>query len=415
MDDQLQAIVIGGGHAGLAVSHELRERGIAHAVFERGRIGESWRSQRWKSFRLNTPGWANTLPGMPFPGDDDGFGGADEVARYLEAYCTAFALPVRTGVAVTAVRSEGSGFVLEADGGPFATQHVVIASGMQNVPRIPTMAAQLSPAIAQMHGAEYRHAGTLPDGRVLVVGAAQSGCQIVEDLLDAGREVLMATGRVTRVPRRYRGHDIVEWLVRSGFWAQRPSDLPDPAMRSLPQPQISGVGGGHTISYQHLARRGVHLLGHLSALDGTRATFDGDLREHVRAADESRARALAMIDAYIAREGITAPPPEMDPADEPARYEEFSDEPTTCDLAAEGVTSVVWCTGFGGDFNWLPRGATLDGAPLHREGIGDLLGLYFVGLPWLARRDSGVIHGTGADATRIASAIAARLDRSESN
>ncbi len=412
MNSPLQTVIIGGGQAGLATSRALQERTVEHVLLERGQLGESWRAQRWDSFRLNTPGWANGLPGMDFSGSPDGFGSAGDLVRYFEAYRDRFQLPVRTGITVSAVRRDGAGFTVEAGTERFTAPHVVVASGIQNRPRIPAIASELAPEIVQLHSAEYRNPAALRPGRVLLVGTAQTGCQIAEDLLGAGREVLMATGRAPRVPRRYRGRDIIEWLMLTGFFTQRRDEVADPAMLSVPQPQVSGVDGGHTVSYQDLAKRGVRLLGRLTALDGTHATFAGDLREHVRFADELSARIVTSIDLHIVREGIDAPPNDPDPADAPARYEEFSDEPAMLDLNAESVTSVIWCTGFGGDFSWLPEGATRDGLPLHHEGIGELAGLYFVGFPWLVRRYSGIIVGVVPDAARIAETIAGRLARS---
>ncbi|MEZ4553611.1 MAG: flavin-containing monooxygenase [Dehalococcoidia bacterium] len=408
MTDPLAAVVVGAGSAGLATSYELAVRGLPHVVLERGRIGETWRAQRWDSFRLNTPGWANALPGLPFPGDPDGFDTAAALVGYFEEYRRHFALPVHEGITVRAVVPVAGRFRVETGGGHYEAPSVVIASGNQNRPRVPAAAAQLHPSIVQLHAAAYTRPEALPAGRVLVVGGAQTGCQIAEDLIDAGREVLLATGRAPRVPRRYRGRDIFEWFHRSGFFAQHASALPDPAMLAFPQPQVSGVDGGRTVSYQDLARRGVRLFGRLQDVEDTRATFAGDLRDHLRFADEMSARLRAMVDAFIDREAIDAPPPDLDPLDAPAAYNAFSDVPETLDLEAEGITSVIWCTGFRGDFEWLPAEALQDGHPMHKDGIASLPGLYYVGLHWLQRRDSGILLGLPQDAARIAAAVGAR-------
>jgi len=408
MTEQLTAIIIGAGSAGLATSYELAQRGIAHLVLERGRVGETWRSQRWDSFRLNTPGWANSLPGLPFLGDPDAFGTAADLLAYLEAYRRRFTLPVREGIAVRALHIEGGRLRLDTDGGEYLASNVVVAAGNQNRPRLPAASARLHASIAQRHAAAYTGPAALPPGRVLIVGGAQTGCQIAEDLLEAGRHVILATGRVPRAPRRYRGRDIFEWLHRSGFFAQHADALPDPSMRSMPQPQVSGVDGGKTVSYQDLARRGVRLLGRLVDVEGPRATFDAGLRDHLRFADDMSARIRATVDAFIDREAIEAPPPEIDPVDAPADYDAFPDTPATLDLHVEGVTSVVWCTGFGGNYSWLPEAALRDGLPVHKDGIAGIPGLYYVGFHWLQRRNSGILLGLPEDAARIAEAIHAR-------
>ncbi|MGE0135808.1 MAG: flavin-containing monooxygenase [Dehalococcoidia bacterium] len=363
MTDTLAAVVVGAGSAGLATSYELAARGLPHVVIERGRIGETWRTQRWDSFRLNTPGWANALPGLPFPGDPDGFDTAAALVGYFEDYRRRFALPVREGITVRAVVPFAGRFRIETDGGDYEAPSVVVASGNLNRPSLPSAAARLHRSIVQLHASAYTRPDALPAGRVLVVGGAQTGCQIAEDLIEAGRQVLLAAGRAPRVPRRYRGRDIFEWLRRSGFFAQHASALTDPAMLTIPQPQVSGVNGGKTVSYQDLARRGVRLLGRLQDVQGTWATFEGDLRAHLRFADEMSARLRDMVDAFIDREAIDAPAPDVDPLDAPAEYDAFPELPETIDLEAEGVTSVIWCTGFRGEFGWLPAEALQDGRP----------------------------------------------------
>lgn len=411
MTGGLTAVVVGAGSAGLATSYELTRRGLSHVVLERGRVGESWRRQRWDSFRLNTPGWANELSGRSFPGDPDGFGTAAQLVEYLERYRHEFALPVREGVEVRALRADEGRFRLETDGEEYVASNVVVTTGNQNVPRVPAASTRLDPSVVQLHAAAYRSPKALPAGRTLVVGGAQTGCQVAEDLLDAGREVLLSTGRAPRVPRRYRGRDIFEWLRRCGFFSQHAEALPDPSMRLLPQPQVSGVGGGKTVSYQELDRRGARLLGRLVEVDRESAVFAGDLRENVRFADGMRANILTMIDAFIDQEGIAAPPREADPADAPADYEAFAASPCALNFRAEGITSLIWCTGFGGDYGWLPAEALADGVPAHQDGIGALSGLYYVGFHWLQRRDSGILLGVSRDAARIADTIQARATR----
>lgn len=408
----LDAVVIGAGHAGLVASYRLREAGLEHVVLERGQIGESWRSQRWDSFALNTPNRMNPLPGASLGGaDPDAFEGRDAWIARLERYARDLDLPVRTGRTVTAVERNDHGFVVSAAGdAPIRARNVIVASGMVNAPNVPPVAAALDDRIGRLTTGAYRRPDQLEPGAVLVVGSAQSGCQIAEDLLDAGREVYLATGNAGRAPRRLRGRDTLVWLTESGWFDQRPEDLPDPAMVRWAQPQISGVGPrGHTVSLQSLAARGVTLLGHLERVAGTRLSFAPDLAEHLRFADDTARQMRQYVDEHIARSGIAAPPSEPDPADVACDPSAF--DPTgELDLVDRGVTTVIFTTGFGADLSWL-RVPVLDdrGAPVHDDGRARIDGLWFLGWAWLRRRKSGIIWGALEDSAYVIDEVRARV------
>lgn len=418
--ESLDVVVIGGGQAGLGVAHYLKEQGRDFAVLERGRIGESWRSQRWDSFTLNTPNWSNGLPGMPYDGDEpDGFWTAAELVDYFENYRSQQDLPVREGVTVTAVdRSDvdGSFRVVAASEGSgedeIAARQVVIAAGIQRNPVIPAIAEQIPGSVNQIHAAEYRSPDQLPDGAVLVVGTAQSGCQVAEDLLESGRTVYLSCSGVGRAPRRYRGRDMLEWFGEAGMWDTQPHQLEDPAMQFAAQPQISGVGRyGRTVSLQHMAGQGGHLMGRLTAVsDGTLYT-DDSLKANIEKADAFSAMLKGEVDAFIEAQGIDAPPPEPDERDEPADPSVAESGITELDLAAADVNTLIWCTGFSGDFDWvhLPVFSD-DGRPLHERGVSPVPGLYFLGFPWLSKRKSGILYGVDEDAAHLASVIASELN-----
>jgi putative flavoprotein involved in K+ transport len=409
----LEAVVIGAGHAGLAVSRRLTDAGIEHIVLERGEIGETWRTQRWDSFRLNTPNAMNRLPGGPEHARPHEFLGRDAWIAELEAYARLGALPVRTHANVTAVTAAANdGFdVAIGSGETLHTRSVVVASGIANTQKLPAAAAGIDRRTPVLTTGAYRRPSQLPPGAVLVVGSAQSGCQITEDLLDAGRQVYLATGTVGRAPRRLRGRDTLVWLAESGWLAQRREDLSDPAVIRAAQPLISGVGPrGHTVSLQGLARRGVTLLGHLESADGTRLRFGDDLAQHVRLGDEGSAKIRQHLDDYIARSGIDAPASEPDPADEPADPESFH-APTELDLVDRGVHAVVFSTGFGTDYSWLRVPVVgPDGSIAHREGRTAVDGVFFVGLLWMRARRSAIIAGAMDDSAHVAAQVAARRD-----
>jgi putative flavoprotein involved in K+ transport len=397
---RVDCAVVGAGPAGLAASAALAARGVDHLVLERGRAGESWRSQRWRSFQLNTPGWMNRLLGDQ---PRDAYPTGPEVVDRLERL--AAACPVREGVGVSRLAVAGDGYALSTDAGELQARAVVVATGDQNRPRLPALAAAFPDRLAQVHTGGYRDPGRLPDGAVLVVGSAQSGCQIAEDLLAGGRRVILATSPVGRLPWRHRGRDTVEWLDEAGFWDQRPRDLPDPSVMQAAQPIVAP--GGRSLSLPALARAGATLVGRPVAVDGERVTFDGSVAANLAAGDAFAARARAMADEIIRRRGLDAPPAEPDEHDLPVAL----DPPASLDLRAEQVAAVVWCTGFDGDFSFLdPALVAADGTPRRTDAAGPVPGLWYLGLKWLRRRASGILYGFPGDAAVVADAVAAHLD-----
>jgi putative flavoprotein involved in K+ transport len=407
MEERHETVIVGGGHAGLAMSHQLSRRGGAHIVLERGRVAERWRSERWDSLHFQFPNWSLALPGQPYDGPQpDGFSSRDEVVAFIERYCAATAAPVRTGVRVDAIRpAPGSDrFRVETSHGIVVAFNVVVATGPYQEPVIPAHAAGLPARIAQVHSSAYRNPAGLPPGAVLVVGSGASGCQIVEDLLAAGRRVFLSVGRHRRFPRRYRGRDMFWWMEQMGALDQTLDERPD--ARERPNPLVTGVGGGHEINLRCYAARGVVLLGHVEAIEGSRLRLADDLDAQLARGDEGVAVFTRAVDAYVARAGLSAPeepvpaPPPPLPTSAPIR---------ALDLDAESVTSVIWATGFRRDFGWIHL-PVLDerGEPIHRRGVSSCPGLYFLGLPWLHTLKSSVLCGVGRDADHLAECIASR-------
>jgi putative flavoprotein involved in K+ transport len=415
----VDTLIVGAGQAGLGVSYFLKREGFDHIVLERGRVGETWLSQRWDSFRLNTPPFMNTLPGLP-SGDPvpDGFWPRDQLVAYFESYVKHFLLPVRTGVTVLSVElaDREEGFLVRTRPGELAeetvvSRSIVIACGSQNVPKIPQTSSRLPDDIKQLHSADYRNAAALPPGAVLVVGSGQSGCQITEDLLSAGRIVYLCTGKVGRAPRRYRGRDLLEWWIDLKVFDQTYESLKDKAISRAAQPHISGIGHhGHTVSLQQLARQGVVVLGRLVNVDADTFILSDEAAAHVRFADEFSQHLKDDVDAYLARTGITPPPLEDDPADEPDPQAAYVSPTLQLNLRSAGVSTVIWATGFTPNFNWIHLPAfSAEGAPIQERGVSPVHGLYFIGFPWLYSRKSGILYGVEEDAHYLANAIAEQL------
>ena len=404
-------VIVGGGQAGLSLAHCLREEGIDSIVFERHRAFHSWRENRWDSFCLVTPNWQCRLPGYSYAdhggSDPDGFMLKDEIVAYLDAFAARTAPDLREGVEVTRVAPDGEGWRVETSAGTWTCGQVAICTGGYDTPIEPDYAKALSPEIFQMHSVDYRRPAQFPDGGVLIVGTGQSGVQLMEDFVRAGRPVHLAVGPAPRSPRKYRGRDATDWLHDAGHYAMTIDRHPDPVKaQTQTNHYMSGRDGGKEIDLRrwHLDH-GVELYGSLAGMEGTRAAFLPDLAKNLDDADASYLGIRAQIDAFIAREGIEAP---TEPPFEKLWAPEA--ERTELDLAAAGVTSVLWAIGFRPDWSWIeapvfdPRGR-----PLHHRGETAARGLHFLGLGWLNTWGSGRFLGIEEDSRWLAARIAAQM------
>ena len=402
--------VIGGGQAGLATSYYLTEAGCDHVVLERDRIGERWRSEKWDSFTLVTPNWMTGLPGFPYEGDDpDGFLSREEVVAYLEAYVDRFDPPLQSGVEVKAVRRTDSGFTIETAGAPYETANVVIATGPFQQPRIPSVSADIPSFVRQLHTSRYVNPEQLPTDGVLVVGSAQSGAQIAQELHESGRDVYLSVSGAPKGPRRYRGKDIVDWMSDLGMFEKTVDDLESPAARFAPSIYVSGKDEGQEIDLLDLAADGMTLLGRTAGAEDGHLVFADDLEENLRNAYRFYAGLIEQIDEHIETAGVDAPEPEFRPTDP----DDISvDGVRELDLEAANVRTVIWATGYGSDFSWVDP-TTFDeyGYPIHDRGITEIPGLYFVGLPWLHSQGSSLLFGVGKDAKHITDHILDRLEQ----
>jgi putative flavoprotein involved in K+ transport len=403
--ERTDVAVVGAGQAGLAVSHELSAAGVDHVVLERGRVGETWRG-RWDSFCLVTPNWATQLPGMPYAGDDpDGYAPRDEIVSSLERYAAAFDAPVREQVEVSSVRTlgtDGEGFVLLTSDGELRAGSLVLSTGAYQRPYRPAGADGLPDHLPRLDVSGYRSPDALPDRAVLVIGSGQSGCQISEELADAGREVFLSCGRAPWVPRRIGGRDLVWWSVKTGYMDAGVASLATPEARLAANLQATGHGGGHDLHYRTLRARGVTLVGRFQGVSGGRARFASDLAVSVAWGDERHRQFTDLIRRFCADRG--APPPEMP---EPEPFDPTA--PEEVDLA--GIGAVVFTGGFRPDYSWTGWREAFDaqGFPLHREGASTVVpNLYFCGVHFLRKRKSSLLLGVGEDAAIVARTIAGR-------
>ncbi|MGJ9411182.1 flavin-containing monooxygenase [Aeromicrobium sp. CF4.19] len=396
----VEVLVVGAGQAGVAMSEHLSEGGVPHLVLERDRIAERWRTERWDSLVANGPAWHDRFPGLEFSdvGPDE-FASKEQVAGYFESYAEKIAAPVRTGVEVTSVRrnADGPGFTAETSEGTVRARFVVAATGPFQRPVIPPIVPEQA-GVQQIHSSSYRNPAQLPEGSVLVVGAGSSGVQIADELNRSGREVYLSVGPHERPPRSYRGRDFCWWLGVLGLWdAETP-----PSGAEHVTIAVSGAHGGHTVDFRALAAEGIHLVGMTGSCTEGRLSFADDLATNILQGDESLRDLLDAADAYVDRNGLDLP------ADPGARAQGpdpqcMRDPLRELDLAAAGITSIVWATGFAVDYGWLQVDAFDEtGRPDHRRGVSTEPGVYFVGLPWLSRRGSSFIWGVWHDAKHVA-------------
>ncbi|MDX8494837.1 NAD(P)/FAD-dependent oxidoreductase [Mesorhizobium sp. VK22B] len=402
-------VIVGAGQAGLALSHCLGQADIEHAVIERGRIGERWRSQSWRSLRLLTPNWLNALPGSPYAGGDPGgFMGKAAFVETLEAYAGRWQAPIECSVEVLSCRRTGNGFVLDTSASAWSAKAVVVATGHCDRPAIPfgskiMGASENVGAALSIHASRYRSPGELPPGGVLIVGASSSGVQIADELALAGRRVTLSVGKHTRLPRLWRGKDIFFWLCQMGFMAQRPQGLANPeSARRQPSLQLAGRPDKADVDLATLQALGVELVGRVRGLANREIAFADDLVASVAAAEAKQARLLAEIDRFAGAERPTRREPVTVPSARPQRLS----------LTDGSIRTIIWATGYARSFDWLePLALGGDGELAHQGGVTSVPGLYALGFRFLRKRDSNFIGGVGADAQAIATEISRYLDR----
>jgi putative flavoprotein involved in K+ transport len=395
MSEFHDVVVVGGGQAGLVASHALTERGVDHVVLERARVGERWRTERWDSLRFQFPNAVLALPGMPYEGQEpDGYAHYGEVLQWVERYAARVRAPLREHTPVTSVELRSTGWLLRTAQGAIRCRAVVLATGPFQRARVPTMAAGLPETVHQLHSAEYRRPDLLPEGAVLVVGSGASGAQIAEDLLAAGRPTYLCVSRHRRVPRRFLGRDVFTWLVEIGLMDRTRADWVDGRMP--PTVLVTGVGGGHDLNLRDLGEQGTTLLGSLRGVTGDHLVLADDAEMILAAADAMCEETVRAISAHAVAQGFDVPPPEAGPGVPTGVH------PSTLSIREAGITSVIWSTGYSFDYGWV-HAPCFDGAgqPLQRRGIGQVQGLYFLGLHWMHTFKSGTFLGIGDDAAHV--------------
>lgn len=404
-------VIVGAGHAGLAMSSRLTERSIDHVVLERGEVANSWRTERWDSLRLLTPNWLTQLPGArPPTGDPHGYAAAADVATSIDHYATTIAAPIHTNTTVTSVTSAGSGYAVDTTLGRWRSDAVVIASGANNLAAVPAIARHVPADIAVHTPMTYRRPDQLEPGGVLVVGASATGVQLADEIHRSGRPVTLSVGEHVRMPRTYRGHDIFWWIDRAGILDQRHDDVDDLVRaRHLPSPQLIGTPERRTVDLNTLVDTGVQIVGRLGRLADGLAHFSGSLAMTCKVADLKANRLLATLDEWANTSGLDQnldPPSRLEPTAIP-------EHPTLeVNLARAGIRTILLATGYRPDNSWVHI-PVLDrnGRIQHNGGVADIPGLYLIGHPMLRRRRSSYISGAGPDSAELSQHLHRYLDK----
>ncbi len=405
MSESHDVVIIGGGQAGLVASHALSERGVEHVVLEQARVAERWHTARWDSLRFQFPNTVLGLPGMPYDGDAPaGYAHYTEVARWLERYAALVEAPVREQTRVTSLDRVGDEWTTRTDQGEMRSRAVLMATGPFQRGRVPAMSVDVPGSILQIHAVDYRRPEDLPDGAVLVVGSGASGAQITEDLLAAGRTTYLCVSRHRRVPRRLADRDIMTWLTELGVMDRTRADWVDGRMP--PTVLVTGVGGGHDLDVRELGERGTVLLGSLRAVRDGDIELADDVETILAAADSMYDETVQAIIQHAAAQGLRVGPQE--PASRPAP----SPYRPTLSLQDANITSVIWATGYSFDYDWVHAPCLGEsGEPIQQRGVGDVEGLYFLGLHWMHTFKSGTFLGIGDDAAYVADHLTAQALR----
>ena len=410
-DRRATVVIVGGGHNGLAMSKQLTDRAVDHVVLEQGDVADSWRHQRWDGFTLLTPSWQTRLPGAAYEGDEpDGFMDRSEIVAFIDRYAAVVDAPVRSNTKVEAVRPADGGYDVVTDEGTWRCRCVVIASGAHRLPAVPAFAEALPDNVTSVNPLEYRHPDQLPDGGVLVVGAASTGIQLADEIHASGRPVTISVGEHVRMPRTYRGRDIQHWMDAIGRLDERYDEVEEILRaRAVASPQLVGTPDRRTLDLNRLTDAGVQMRGRVGAIRDGVALFSGGLTNHCALADQKLGRLLDEIDEWIDERGLAdgvEPPERFDPTRLPA------DAPLSLDLGRGEVNSVVWATGFRPDLSYVEL-PVFDGSGRlrHDGGVVDAPGLYYLGATFLRRRKSSFIHGAEDDTADLADHLVEHLQR----
>ena len=402
-------LIIGAGQAGLAMSKHLADRSIDHVLLERGKVANSWQTERWDSLRLLTPNWQSRLPGFDYDGTHpDDYMDMPQVVNYLQTYARATDAPVQEETTVLSVRRTYNGYIVQTDQDSWNCQTLVLANGACNIASVPKISEAIPASIRQLSPLDYKNPGDLEEGGVLVVGASATGVQLAREIRASGRDVTISVGEHIRVPRRYRDRDIKWWMEVTGILGTNYREIDDiKRVRKLPSLQLVGSHEG-MLDLNTLSDEGVEIVGRVAGLHNDQLQFSGSLANMCAMADLKMNRLLESIDQWALEHGYSngAPPHRFEPTS-------INTNPVlSMKLKDSGIKTILWATGYRPDYSWLDV-PILDhkGAIKHDGGVVDSPGMYVLGLPFLRTRKSTLIDGVGDDAEYLADHLAASLSR----
>ena len=403
-------VIVGAGHAGLAMSRCLTDRSIDHVLLERGEVANSWRTERWDSLCLLTPNWQSRLPGFGYEGNDpDGFRNMPEVIDFIDRYAHVISAPVETNTKVTSVTRTDSGYKVATDQGDWQCRTIVLAAGACNIASVPALAEGVPGEITMITPLQYPNPDQLNHGGVMVVGASATGAQLAQEIHLSGRPVTLSVGEHVRVPRVYRGRDIKWWMDGAGVMDERYDEIDDiNRARRLPSLQLTGSDNRATLDLNALTGIGVKLLGRIAGVNDGKAQFSGSLRNMCALADLKMGRLLDTIDEWATETDLDG---DVDPVERFAPTEVEDAPPLGLDLTSGEIKTILWATGFRPDLSWLDVPILDRKGQIHHDGgvVVDAPGMYLMGMQFLRRRKSSLIDGAGDDANDLSDHLAAYL------
>ena len=404
--------IIGAGIAGLVTSYFLKKSNIEHILFERGEVANTWINERWDNFYLVNPNWAIKIPEFgfgtsKFPSKNpDDFLSKNQTVELLKSYSKFIGSKIFENESVNHIKKDKDKYKLLTSKRLVTADNVVLATGAFGNQNIPKISLDINKNIFQIHSSEYKNFSQLPNGGVMVVGSGQSGAQIAEDLLINGMDVNLAISKCGRRLRSYRGKDSSWWNYKMGLFDKTVDDVPF-ENRWKCSPHTSGANGGHEINLIDLFEKGLNLYGSVKESKDNRLIFNDDLIENLKFSDDYALNWAKNVDEFIKIENLDAP---IEKIFEDSRLRLF-ENPKSLELnIMPKIKSIIWSTGFKYNYDWIDLNITDEsGFPVHKRGVTNYDGFYFMGLQWMHTSKSAQFIGVGEDAEFIVNKINSRI------
>ena len=409
---KIPVAVIGAGIAGLATSYYLKKRNIDHIIVERGEVANTWINERWDNFYLVNPNWAIKIPEFgfgtsQFPSKNpDDFLSKNQTIELIKSYSKFIGSKIFENESVNIIEKHKNKYRLDTSKRMIIADNVVLSTGAFGNYKVPKISSNINQKIFQIHSSEYKNFNQLPPGGVMVVGSGQSGAQIAEDLLINGMDVSLALSKCGRRLRSYRGKDSSWWNYKMGLFDKTVDDVPF-ENRWKCSPHTSGANGGHEINLIDLSEKGLNLFGSVKESKDNKLIFNDDMFDNLKFSDDYALNWSKNVDVFIRKENLEAP---IEKIFEDSRLKSFENHKSLELNIMPKIKSIIWATGFKYNYDWIDLNITNErGFPVHKRGVTNYDGFYFMGLQWMHTSKSAQFIGVGEDAEFIVNKISSRI------